>query len=119
MFAFPVSKVLTRPAPRGPDKPTNKTGNLVTAALQTPGQSLDATTRQFFEPRFKYDFGSVRIHADDRAAQSAQAISALAFTQGRDICFGAGQYSPRSASGKRLLAHELAHVVQQSTVPNG
>ena len=77
------------------------------------GQAMDGGTRQFMESRFGHDFGQVRIHTDSRAAESATAIQAKAYTSGRDIVFGQGQYQPESDSGKRLLAHELAHVGQQ------
>jgi hypothetical protein len=66
------------------------------------------------EHRFGHDFGHVRVHADARAADSAQAVNALAYTVGDDIVFGQGRYRPRSRAGQRLLAHELAHTVQQS-----
>jgi peptidoglycan hydrolase-like protein with peptidoglycan-binding domain len=66
------------------------------------------------EPRFGHDFSAVQVHADARAARSAAAVNALAYTVGRDVVFGAGQYAPGSGAGQRLLAHELAHVVQQS-----
>jgi hypothetical protein len=66
------------------------------------------------EPRFGRDFSNVRVHTGTQATESAQGIDALAFTAGRDIVFGEGQYSPRTVPGQRLLAHELAHVVQQS-----
>jgi hypothetical protein len=82
--------------------------------LRSPGQRLDAATRSFFEPRFGHDFSKVRIHADGKAAESAQAVNSLAYTVGRDIVLGAGQYQPSSQSINRLLAHELTHVVQQS-----
>jgi hypothetical protein len=65
------------------------------------------------EPRFGHDFGDVRVHADERAAESAQALSALAYTVGSNIVFSRGQYTPGTLTGKRLLAHELAHVEQQ------
>jgi hypothetical protein len=65
------------------------------------------------EPRFGHDFGDVRIHADESAAESARSIGALAYATGRDVAFAAGQYQPGTAQGQRLLAHELAHVVQQ------
>ena len=78
------------------------------------GQSLNASTRAFMEPRFGHDFSKVRIHTDKRAADSAHAVSALAYTVGHDIVFATGQYMPNTMSGKRLLAHELTHVVQQS-----
>ena len=69
--------------------------------------------RTFFEPRFERDFSQVRVHADAHAAESAQAVQALAYTVGSDIVFGAGQYAPATTAGQRLLAHELTHVVQQ------
>ena len=73
------------------------------------------------EPRFGHDFGKVRVHSDSRAAESARAVNARAFTVGHDIVLGAGQLEPGTAAGQRLLAHELTHVVQQSastTAPN-
>lgn len=83
--------------------------------LSSPGQPLDAASRAYFEPRFGYDFSRVRVHADSKAAESARAVNALAYTTGSDVVFGSGQYSPMSSDGRRLLAHELAHVVQQAT----
>jgi hypothetical protein len=77
------------------------------------GEAMDTSTRQFMESRFSQDFSNIRIHTDSRAAESATAIQAKAYTSGRDIVFGQGQYQPESSSGKRLLAHELAHVGQQ------
>jgi outer membrane protein OmpA-like peptidoglycan-associated protein len=65
------------------------------------------------ESRFRHDFGSVRVHSDEKAAESARALDALGFTVGRDIVFGPGQYSPGTLTGRQLLAHELTHVVQQ------
>ena len=82
-------------------------------AMSGGGQPLPELARAFFEPRFGYDFGDVRVHAGSQATESAASINALAFTLGRHVVFGAGQYAPDSASGKRLLAHELTHVVQQ------
>ena len=78
------------------------------------GQALDAATREFFSARFGHDFANVRVHADAEAAESARALNALAYTVGRDVVFGAGQYAPENRAGKQLLAHELAHVVQQA-----
>ena len=77
------------------------------------GRPLDSATRAFFEPRFGTDFSHVRVHTDSRAAESARSVNALAYTVGRDVVFGAGQYAPGSSEGKRLMAHELTHVVQQ------
>jgi hypothetical protein len=65
------------------------------------------------EPRFGHDFSQVRMHTDARAADSSRAVGAHAYTVGRDVVFGAGQYAPRTMTGRRLLAHELTHVVQQ------
>lgn len=77
------------------------------------GQPLLDSARAFFEPRFGHDFSRVRVHADSKAANTAQAVQAKAFTVGRNIVFGGGQYAPDTQGGRRLLAHELAHVVQQ------
>jgi Domain of unknown function (DUF4157)/Lysine-specific metallo-endopeptidase len=77
------------------------------------GQPMDGGTQQFMERRFGQDFSQVRVHTDSRAAESAGAIQARAYTSGRDIVFGAGEYQPSSSEGQRLLAHELVHVGQQ------
>jgi hypothetical protein len=81
------------------------------------GQPLRATTRAFFEPRFGHDFGGVRVHTGGEASESARSIDALAYTSGRDIVFRDGLYSPDTDNGRRLLAHELTHVIQQSAAP--
>jgi hypothetical protein len=86
---------------------------IVQSALSAPGRPLDAGTRASLEPRFGADFSGVRVHTDAQAAESAQAINARAYTVGRDVVFGAGQYAPQTGAGRRLIAHELAHVVQQ------
>jgi hypothetical protein len=85
----------------------------VSAVLHGSGQPLDPTTRAWMESRFGYDFKPVRVHYDARAASSAQAVNAAAYTVGRDIVFGAGRYAPTTAAGLGLLAHELAHTIQQ------
>ena len=87
----------------------------VDKVLSSPGQPLDAATRSFFEPRFGHDFGQVRIHTDTKAAESARTVNALAYTSGSDVVFATGQYDPVTATGKRLLAHELTHVIQQES----
>ena len=69
--------------------------------------------RSYFEMRFGHDFSRVRVHSDNEAAESAQAVQARAYTLGSDIVFGKGEYAPTTSSGKRLLAHEMTHVVQQ------
>jgi hypothetical protein len=87
---------------------------IVHEVLNSPGRPLDAATRAFFEPRFGHDFSQVRVHAGEQAEQSARAVNAHAFTVGPNIVFGAGKFSPATQEGRRLLAHELTHVVQQS-----
>lgn len=79
-----------------------------------PGEPLAAPLREHFEPLFSADFSAVRVHTDRDAAASASAAGARAFSQGRDIVFAPGQYQPHTAVGHELMAHELAHVVQQS-----
>ena len=86
---------------------------IVHQVLDSPGRPLDAATRDFMEPRFGHDFSGVRVHADARAAASAREVNALAYTVGKDVVFGEGQCALGLSSGRRLLAHELAHVVQQ------
>lgn len=88
---------------------------IVQEVLSSSGQPLDAATHAFMEPRFGHDFSRVRVHTDARAAESARAINALAYTVGRDIVFGSGQYAPSTHQGRRLMAHELTHVVQQGS----
>lgn len=87
---------------------------VVDATLLSSGQPLDRATRGFMESRFGHDFGQVRIHTDSKAAESASAIGALAYTVGRDVVFSAGAYAPHTSEGRKTLAHELAHTVQQS-----
>jgi hypothetical protein len=92
--------------------------SIVHEVLRSPGQPLDPATRAFMEPRFGHDFNHVRIHTDEKASDSALAVNALAYTSGRHLVFGAGQYSPTTASGRRLLVHELVHSVQQGFAEN-
>lgn len=86
---------------------------IVHGVLRSPGQPLDAATRAFFEPRFRHDFSGVRVHTGEVAAQSAISIGASAFTAGRHIVFGAHEFPPRTESSRALIAHELAHTLQQ------
>ena len=86
---------------------------IVGEVLESSGQPLEPIARAFMESRFGYDFSQVRIHTGANAAKSAQATNAVAYTVGKHVVFGAGQYSPHSQSGRRLLAHELTHVIQQ------
>ena len=87
---------------------------IVHDVLRSSGQPLPAATRAFMETRFGYEFGQVSIHSDQRAAQSAHAVQARAYTVGQDIVFGAQQYAPQTNAGRQLLAHELTHTVQQT-----
>ena len=90
---------------------------IVRSAIKAPGQSLDPSTRAFMESRFGNDFSRVRVHTDAPAAESARAVHAHAYTAGSHVVFGAGRYAPSTSTGRTLLAHELAHVVQQSQGP--
>jgi hypothetical protein len=83
-------------------------------ALTGSGSPLSPATRSFFEPRFGVDFSHVRLHTDADAAEAARSIDAKAFTVGSHIAFGSGQFVPEAPEGRRLLAHELTHVLQQS-----
>lgn len=87
---------------------------IVYEVLRSPGQPLDRKAQEFMGSRFGHDFSRVRIHDDSRAAESARALDALAYTVGRDVVFGRGQYSPGTGEGRSLIAHEMVHVVQQS-----
>ena len=86
---------------------------MVARAAGSGGEPLDHDTRIFMETRLGHDFGAVRIHAGKDAAEAARRVDARAYTLGGDIVFGASQYAPPSSDGRRLIAHELAHVVQQ------
>ena len=92
----------------------NSAPPIIQDVLQSPGRPLESATRADIEPRLGHDFGEVRVHTDNKAAMSALAINALAYTAGQHVVFGANQYSPSTANGRRLLAHELTHVVQQA-----
>lgn len=87
---------------------------IVDDVLRSPGEPLDHHTRHFMASRFGHDFGGVRVHAGAQASASARAVQALAYTVGNNIVFGPGRYAPSESSGRRLLAHELTHVIQQS-----
>ena len=92
--------------------PPTTAPEVVHEVLDAPGEQLDDATRDEMESRFGYDFGSVRVHSDERAAQSAEAVEAAAWTVGDDVAFARGLYQPHSSAGRELLAHELAHVVE-------
>ena len=128
----PISKLITQLAQRQTEDKgekvdilkNNKTiGHNTTIApdfeseintIKGGGHPLPESIRAFFEPRFKYDFSQVRVHADRNAAEVAKSVNSRAFTLRQDIVFGTGQYIPETETGQRLLAHELTHVVQQS-----
>lgn len=87
------------------------------AAAAGPGGALPDDVRAYFEPRLGRDLGGVRLHTGADAARAARAVDARAYTVGRDIVFGAGEFAPGNAAGRRLLAHELVHVAQQTAPP--
>jgi len=87
------------------------------SSLSGGGRPLSNSERSFFEPRFCADFSGVRIHSGSQAGELAQALQAKAFSVGRDVCFGKGQYAPGTSEGRNLLAHELTHVLQQNANP--
>jgi hypothetical protein len=95
----------------GPDTETEIHG------MRGSGQPLPPSVRRFMEPRFGEDFSGVRIHKGPEAVRTAQALNARAYTVGRDVMFGAGQYAPDTSDGRKLLAHELTHVAQQEATP--
>lgn len=76
---------------------------VVHEVLRSPGQPLDRGTCEFMEPRFGHDFSKVRVHTDAKAAESARAVNALAYTVGKDVVFGANEYAPGTMGGRRLL----------------
>jgi hypothetical protein len=86
-------------------------------ATRGRGSPLDPGLRQQMSTALGHDFGDVRVHTDPLAGSLAKAVAARAFTTGSDIYFGGGEYRPASSDGRRLLAHELRHVVQQRGMP--
>jgi hypothetical protein len=104
--------IQTRPAPSAHTGAALDADAAVRAA-ERGGAPLSREARSYFEPRFGHDFSRVRVHADGTAAHGARAVCARAYTIGRDIVFAPGEYAPATMEGRRLLAHELAHVVQQ------
>lgn len=97
--------------------PTGTLPASVDRVLASSGRPLEPTTRQDMEQRFGHDFSQVRVHADANAAESARAVNALAYAVGHHVAFDTGRYSPQTEAGGRLLAHELAHIVQQRRGP--
>jgi hypothetical protein len=87
---------------------------IVHEVLNSSGQPLDRNTRTFMESRFGHDFSQVRVHTDAKAAESVRAVNALAYTAGSNLVFGEGEYTINTNRGQKLIAHELAHVIQQA-----
>jgi len=92
---------------------------IVNDVLRSPGQPFDVATRAVMDSRFGHDFSNVRVHTDARAADSARAVNALAYAVGRDVVFAIGRYAPHTPEGRKLLAHELAHVLQHDCAGHG
>jgi hypothetical protein len=102
-----------RTAPSSQRQTQNHAPSGVKRVLESPGQTLDPAARSAMEPLFGHDFGKVRVHADSDADASARSLNAVAFTVGHDIAFARGWYQPGTLAGRAVLAHELAHVIQQ------
>ncbi|MCB1928970.1 MAG: DUF4157 domain-containing protein [Rhodocyclaceae bacterium] len=113
-----TARVQLKPGPRGEAAPAHVTRSALASAT-VGGRELNHQVRGFFEPRFGHNLSRVRIHTGNVSNQLAQRLNARAFTHGSDIVFGSGQYQPGTSEGKRLLAHELAHVLQQSNGQGG
>lgn len=109
-----VAQAQRRPVNLSPGLPTSAEADVI--GLRGSGTPLPDEIRRPIEERLGYDFADVRIHTDGRAAASAKTLQARAYTTGRDVVFGAGEYAPETTEGQRLLAHELTHVVQQGAV---
>ena len=92
-----------------------KTPSIIHDVLRSSGQRLETTTRAFMESRFGHDFSKVRVYTGSAAQQSSRALNARAYTIGSNIVFGPGHFAPHTEPGRRLLAHELTHVIQQSS----
>ncbi|MFF4346163.1 DUF4157 domain-containing protein [Streptomyces sp. NPDC001530] len=102
-----------RTGDRAADESIGRTPHLAHTAISGGGRPLEAHTRSHMESHFGHDFTQVRVHTDERAAAAARALHATAYTVGPDIAFAAGTYRPETPGGRRLIAHELAHVIQQ------
>jgi hypothetical protein len=99
----------------------NEAPPIVHEVLRAPGRPMDAATMHLMERRLAYNFGGVRIHNDAQASESARAVQAFAYTVGNHVVFASGRYNLATRDGSHLLAHELAHVVQQGAtrgIPN-
>ena len=110
-------KIIQTKSARNNSVPHSIDHPLIQNVVSSLGQPLDATTRSFMEPRFGKDFSQVRLHTNKQAAESDRMMNARAYTTGRNVVFGQGQYMPLTNEGRKLLAHELVHVLQQSSIP--
>src|SRR5689334_8601576 len=126
-FSSKTRKPSITPAPRpalqrlalNSRQPASTIPASVGEALRSGGRPLEPTTRTHMESRFGHDFSRVQVHTDAKAAESAAAVRARAYTVGQDVVFGAGEYAPNSAQGQKLLAHELTHAIQQGPAAGG
>jgi hypothetical protein len=109
-------KTIQRKAVNAQPGATTASFNTELNASRGSGNSMDASTHQFMSSRFGVDFSHVNIHKDAKAAKMSQSINAKAFTLGSDVYFNKGEYNPQSNEGKRLLAHELVHIIQQRNI---
>lgn len=109
-LATQITPLVQRDAPAGGGGAAPPIAHTI---LRTPGRPLGTGTRHFMESRFGADFSGVRVHTGTQAEAAARSVQARAYTVGQHVVFGAGEYAPGSSGGKRLLAHELTHVVQQ------
>lgn len=105
-------KLQTKPA--GPRRSVDTAPSIVHEVLRSSGHTLDSTARAFMEQRFGYDFSRVNVHTDTRAVASSLAMNATAYAVGHHLVFGKDLYQPGTMDGRRLIAHELAHVIQQN-----
>lgn len=103
-----------RKASAAPEMLPRTLGASCTTSVAGGGCALPSELREYFEPRCRRDFGAVRLHAGLGPTVEADALDARVFTHGRDIVFGAGEYVPGPREGRRLIAHELAHVARQA-----
>ena len=114
-----IADAVAGPAPALPSEGSPARPGAFQEVLRQPGRPLDPATRAFFEPRFGQAFGDVRLHAGAQAEQAASSLHAHAFTLGAHVVLGTHQGAPDAPQSRRLLAHELAHVVQQRSGPSG
>ena len=108
-------KAIPNPTPLNSAQSSSEVPPIIHEVLNSPGQLLDPETRTFMESRLGHDFSQVRVHTNTKATESAKAVNARAYTFGRDLVFQKSQYRPTTANGRKLLAHELAHVTQQAS----